>query len=125
MYMLKHKSELFERFKEFKAKVEKGIANSIKTPRSNPDGKYLSLEFKIYLYKCGIVAQLYHPRTPQWDGASGRRDRTLLDTVRSIMNRANLLISLWGYVLGNGCIYINRVLKESGYIGIHFVCLFF
>lgn len=109
VYLLKHKSESFERFKEFKAEVEKQIGGSIKTLRSDRGGEYLSLEFKNYLKECGIVSQLTPPGTPQWNGVSERRNRTLLDMVRSMMSHADLPISFWGYALETAAYTLNRV----------------
>ena len=39
------------------------------------------------------------PRTPQCYGVSERRNRTLLDMVRSMMFLADLPLSFWGYAL--------------------------
>ena len=47
---MKHKSEVFERFKEFKYEVEKQIGKCIKVSRSDR-GEYLSIEFLKYLKK--------------------------------------------------------------------------
>ena len=63
-YLLKHKSDSFKKFKEFKAEVEKQRGGSIKTLRSDRGGEYLSLELKNYLKECGIVSQLTPPGTP-------------------------------------------------------------
>ena len=38
------------------------------------------------------------PGTPQRNGLSKRRNRTLLDMVRSMMSLADLPLSFWGYV---------------------------
>ena len=84
VYLLKNKSYSFEKFKEYKAEVEKqleGKGESIKALRSDRGGEYLSLEFKDYLKKCGIVSQLTPPGTPQWNGVFERRNCTLLDMV--------------------------------------------
>ncbi|GJZ02339.1 retrotransposon protein, putative, ty1-copia subclass [Tanacetum coccineum] len=43
--------------------------------------------------------KLTPPRTPQLNGVAERRNRTLLDMVRSMMCQATLLISFWGYAL--------------------------
>ncbi|GKC81124.1 retrotransposon protein, putative, ty1-copia subclass, partial [Tanacetum coccineum] len=48
---------------------------------------------------CEKVSQLAPPRTPQLNGVDERRNRTLLDMVQSMMSRATLPISLWGYAL--------------------------
>ena len=39
------------------------------------------------------------PGTPQRNGVSERRNRTLLDMVRSMMSLTDLPLSFWGYAL--------------------------
>jgi transposase InsO family protein len=70
---MRHKSESFEKFKEFKTEVENQLNKSIKALRSDHGGEYLSYEFTMYLRECGIVSQLTHPGMPQWNGISERR----------------------------------------------------
>ncbi|TLX68109.1 transposase family protein, partial [Labilibacter sediminis] len=72
-------------------------------------GEYLSIEFNDYLKECGIISQLSPPRTPQLNGVAERRNRTLLDMVRSMMSRASLPISFWGYVLETAAHILNLV----------------
>ncbi|GJU13700.1 retrotransposon protein, putative, ty1-copia subclass [Tanacetum coccineum] len=79
VYLLKHKHEVFETFKVFKNEVENQLRKTIKALRSDRGGKYISQEFKDYLKACGIVQQLTPPYTPQHNGVSERRNRTLLD----------------------------------------------
>jgi len=111
VYLMKNKSDSFEKFKEYKAEVEKQIGGgaSIKILRSDRGGEYLSTEFKEYLKEYGIVSQLTPPSTPQWNGVSERRNRTLLDMVRSMMSHADLPISFWGYALETAAFTLNRV----------------
>jgi transposase InsO family protein len=78
---MRHKSEVFDKFKEFKAKAEKHRGKSIKFLRSDRGGEYLSTEFLDYLSEQGIVSQLTAPGTPQQNGVAERRNRTLLEMV--------------------------------------------
>ena len=87
---MRHKSETFEKSKEFKSKVENQLSKKIKTLRSDRAGEYLSQEFIDYLKEYGIISQLTPPRTPKWNGVSERRNCTLMDMVRSMMSHANL-----------------------------------
>ncbi|GJX70880.1 retrotransposon protein, putative, ty1-copia subclass [Tanacetum coccineum] len=96
VYLIKHKSDTFEMFKRYQNKVENQLGRKIKVLRSDRGGEYLSIEFFDHLKNCGIVSQLSPPRTPQLNGVAERRNRTLLDMVRSMMCRATLPISL-GY----------------------------
>ncbi|WVZ70731.1 hypothetical protein U9M48_019374 [Paspalum notatum var. saurae] len=59
--------------------VQNHSGKMIKFLRSDHDGEYLSQEFNEHLKSCGIVPQLTPPGTPQWNGVSERRNRTLLD----------------------------------------------
>ena len=55
---MKHKSETFEKFKEFQSEVENQRNKKIKCLRSDRGGEYLSYEFGMHLKKCGILSQL-------------------------------------------------------------------
>ncbi|GJR70410.1 retrovirus-related pol polyprotein from transposon TNT 1-94 [Tanacetum coccineum] len=99
MNLLKHKHEVFETFKVFKNEVENQLGKTIKVLRSDRGGEYINQEFKDYLKACGIVQQLTPPYTPQHNGVSERRNRTLLDMVRSLMNLTTLPLSFWDYAL--------------------------
>ena len=65
--------------------------------RSDRGGEYLSYEFGVHSKQCGIVSQLTPPGTRQCNGVFERRNRTLLDMVRSMMSLTDLPLSLWGY----------------------------
>ena len=113
LFLMKNKSESFEKFKEFKAQVENQTGKSIKTLQSDQGGEYLSTEFIEFLKEHGIVSQLTPPGTPQFNGVSERRNRTLLDMVRSMMSYTDLPISLWGFALQTACYVLNLVPSKS------------
>ena len=57
---MKHKSETFEKFKEFQSEVENHHNKKIKFLRSDRGGEYLSYEFGLHLKQCGIVHNSRH-----------------------------------------------------------------
>ena len=83
---MKHKSETFEKFKEFQSEVENHYNKKIKILRSDRGGEYLSYEFGLRVKQCGIVSQVTPPGTPQRNGVSERHNHTLFDMVRSMMS---------------------------------------
>ena len=86
----------------------------IKFLRSDRGGKYLSYEFGLHLKQCGIVSQkLMPPGTPHHNGVSERRNRTLLDMVRSVMSLTDLPLSFWGYALETAAFTLNRAPSKS------------
>ena len=78
IYLMKHKSETFEKFKEFQSEVENHRNKKIKFLRSDRGEEYLSYEFGLQLKQCEIVSLLTPPGTPQCNGVSERHNRTLL-----------------------------------------------
>ena len=86
VYLMRHKSEAFDKFREYKAEAEKQLGVHIKQLRSDRGSGYLSGEFKSYLAQEGIISQLSSPGTPQQNGVPERRNRTLLDMVKSMLS---------------------------------------
>ena len=56
VYLIKHKSETFEVFKEFQNEVENQLGKKIKVLRFDRGGEYLSIKFFDHLRDCGIVS---------------------------------------------------------------------
>ena len=113
VYLMRQKSETFDKFREYKAKAEKQLSVHIKQLRSDLGGEYLSGEFKFYLTQEGIVSQLSAPGTPQQNGVAEKRNRTLLDIVRSMLSYSSLPISFWGYALETTTYLLNLIPSKS------------
>ena len=76
--------------------------------------KYLSYEFGLQLKQCEIVSLLTPPGTPQSNGVSEHRNRTLLDMVRYMMSLTDLPISFWGYALETAVVRAYLSLSSFG-----------
>ena len=70
VYLMRHKSETFEKFKEFHSEVENQCGKRIKAVQSDRGREYLSHDFSNHLKSCGIVPQLTPPGTPQRNSVS-------------------------------------------------------
>src|SRR3954467_3943844 len=75
--------------------------------------EYLSEQFKELCSEKGIVRQLTMPYTPQQNGVAERRNRTLMDIVRSMMPQDSLPVSFWGDALPTAAYLLNRVPSKS------------
>ncbi|KAL0401961.1 UNVERIFIED_CONTAM: hypothetical protein Slati_4226000 [Sesamum latifolium] len=107
VYLMRHKSKAFGRFKEYRLKVENLTSRKIKALRSDRGGGYLSGEFIDYLKENGILSQWNPPGKPQLNGVAERRNRSLLDIVRSMMSFTELSPSFWGYALETAAKLLN------------------
>ena len=108
VYLIKEKSDALKVFKIFKAEVEKQLDMKIKVVRFDRGGEYYgkytesgrnTSQFARFLEMEGIVAQYTMPGTPQQNGVAERRNRILMDMVRSMVSNTNLLDSMWGEAL--------------------------
>lgn len=113
VYLLSHRYEALDTFKLFVAEVENQLERKVKTFRTDRGREYLSDMFKGFCEEKGIIRQLTIPYTPQQNGVAERRNRTLLDMVRSMMAQANLPISYWGDALLTATYILNRVPSKS------------
>nr|GEU67255.1 retrotransposon protein, putative, Ty1-copia subclass [Tanacetum cinerariifolium] len=109
VYLLKHKHKVFETFKVFQKEVENQLGKTIKSLRSYHGGEYMSQEFLDHLKDHGIITHRTPPYTPQHNGVSERRNRTLLDMVRSMMSQTTLPKSFWDYALETVARILNMV----------------
>jgi len=90
IYFLKKKSEVFDKFKEFKALVENHAEKKIKVLRTNNGGDFCSKEFEEFCKKCGIAQQKPTPYTPQQNGVEERMNKPLMERARSMLSDAGL-----------------------------------
>nr|GEW89393.1 hypothetical protein [Tanacetum cinerariifolium] len=108
-----HKHELFETFKVFQKEIENQLGKTIKSLCFVCGDEYMSQEFLDHLKDHGIIAHCTPPYTPQHNGVSERRNRTLLDMVRFMMSQTTLLKSFWDYALETAARILNMVLTKK------------
>ena len=119
LYLINEKSESLDVFKSYKAEVENQLGMKIKAIRSDRGGEYYGRydgsgvqrpgPFANFLEECGIVPQYTMPGTPSMNGVAERRNRTLLDMVRSMISHSSLPESLWGEALKTAAYLLNRL----------------
>ena len=83
-YLLKRKSEAFDRFQEYKALVEKQQCKVIRKLRTDGEGEYMSNEFCHLLQQERLEIQRTTSYTPQSNGVSERVNRTIFGTMRAL-----------------------------------------
>jgi hypothetical protein len=111
-----------DKFKIFKAEVENQHSLKIKIVKSYRGGEYYGRHtpygqvprpFASFLPENGIVAQYSTPGEPQQNGVAERRNRTLMDVVRSMISYSTLPVSLWVEALKTAAHILNRVPSKS------------
>ena len=113
IYPLATKAECFTTFKQYKKWIENLTEKKIKILRTDNGGEYLSKAFMTYLTEHGVIHQTTVPYTPQQNGTAERLNRTLMQTVRSLLEHANLPQEFWAEALQTATYLRNRIPKTS------------
>ncbi len=112
-YVLKHKDEVFQKFQEWKALVEKDCGKQLKILRADNGGEYTSADFQNFLKTKGIRHELTIPKTPEQNGGAERMNKTLMETVRSMLADAKLPQRFWAEALSTAVYLRNKSPTKS------------
>lgn len=120
---LNKKSDALYALKQLIALMENETGQSVKIFRSDNGGEYTSNDFKSYLKDRGIKQELTLPYTPQEDGVSERKNRTINNLARSAIhdaanhlllhNSAPLPKFLWPHAIRQAVYVMNRSLTRA------------
>lgn len=107
-YFMKNKSDVFNIFKSFKTLVEKETGKVIKIFRTDNGGEYCSSEFERFLKENGIKHETSVPVNPEQNGVAERLNRTLVESVRTLLADSKLEKSFWAEALNTATYIKNR-----------------
>ncbi|GEM12711.1 gag-Pol polyprotein [Rhodotorula toruloides] len=96
---LARKSDVFEAFVQFKAKVENESGRQIQRFRSDNGGEYMSRTFDDMLAEHGIIRESPPPYSPQSNGVAERVNRSIVEGIVSLLVQAGAPETLWAEAL--------------------------
>ncbi len=108
VYFLKMKNEVFAKFLEYKALMEKQTSKQIKTLRSDNGGEYISNAFNDFLRANGIRHETTVPYTPEHNAVSERLNRTLVEKARTMLADSSLPLEYWAEAVCTATYLKNR-----------------
>lgn len=109
VYFLVEKSDALDSFKKFKVMVEKQSGKCICCLRTDRGGEFNSAEFIKFCEENGIKRQLTTAYTPQQNGVAERKNRTLMNLVRSMLSARQVPKVFWPEAVN----WANYVLNRS------------
>jgi hypothetical protein len=112
IYFLKSKNEVFSKFKEFKALIENLSERKIKILKSDNGGEYTSKEFVNFYKDVGIKRELTTPYNPQQNDVAERKNRTIMEVVKTIIHDQDLPMCLLGEA-AMAVVYVQNRLSYS------------
>jgi hypothetical protein len=97
---LKQKSLVLPAFKAWRARVELLSGKRLKVFRSDNGGEFVNLGFQTHFAETGTSFQHSVAHTPQQNGVAERVNRSLVDSVRTMLIESGLPWSLWAEAAG-------------------------
>jgi hypothetical protein len=113
IYFLKSKDEVFGKFKEFKTLIENLSERKSKILRSDNGGEYTSKEFVNFCKDVGIKRELTTPYNPQQNGVAKRKNRTIIEVVKTMIHDQDLPMNLWAEAARTTVYVQNRLFHSA------------
>lgn len=107
VYLLAHKSELLEVFRQYVAEVESKWNLKVHSLRSDRGGEYSSNQLIAWCKTKGIVRDLAPAKTPELNGTAERVNRTIVEKIRAMLISSGVDKNLWGE-----CCYVSVFLAN-------------
>lgn len=114
VHFLKNKDDSNQVIMNFVAKTMNCLGDKPKIFRTDRGGEFVNQELQSFLNRHGIVIQKTVHDSPQQNGIAERKNRTLMDAVRSMLQHKNLPNYLWAEAMNHACYTFNHMPKTSG-----------
>jgi hypothetical protein len=106
IYLLKHKSEVFQCFHDFQNLVERQFDRKILALQSDWGGEYEKLNS--FFSKTGIVHLVSCPHAHQQNGAAERKHRHIVEVGLSLLAHSSMPLKYWDQAFLTATYLINR-----------------
>jgi transposase InsO family protein len=120
VFFLQEKSQTQETLKGFLRWTQNEFGLRIKKIRSDNGTKFKNLQIDGFLEDEGIKHEFSYPYTPQQNGVVERKNRTLLDMARTMLDEYKTPDRFCAEVINTACysinrLYLHRILKKTSY----------
>ncbi|KAL6322790.1 hypothetical protein AAG906_019059 [Vitis piasezkii] len=102
------KNDVFGKFKQWKAMIEKQTGKQIKYLKTNNGMEFCGKEFNEFSKNEGIVRHHTILNTPQQNGVAKRMNRILLEKARCMLSNAGLSKEFWAEAVNSTYYLVNR-----------------
>ncbi|GJW12184.1 retrovirus-related pol polyprotein from transposon TNT 1-94 [Tanacetum coccineum] len=95
---------------DFLTLVQRGLHAQVTTVRTDKGTEFLNKTLHAYFAKEGIRHETSTARTPEQNGVVERRNRTLVEAARTMLNAAKVPLFFWAEAIATTCFTQNRSL---------------
>src|SRR6266540_2513774 len=118
VFFLQDKSEVQETFKKFARRAQNEFEVKIKRIRSDNGIEFKNTTIEEFLDEEGIKHDFSTPYTPQQNGVVERKNRTLIEAARTMLDEYKTSDQFWAEAINTAChainrLYLHKILKSS------------
>ncbi|GJZ48296.1 retrovirus-related pol polyprotein from transposon TNT 1-94 [Tanacetum coccineum] len=111
---LKDKTEAFDQFEIFSRKIQNQLGCSIVSIRTDHGREFVNeVQFREFCNPDGITHNFLAPHTPQSNGVVERKNRTLQEMSRTMLNEQSLPQKFWCNAVDTSTYILNRILIRA------------
>jgi transposase InsO family protein len=120
VFFLQEKSQTQDTLKIFLRQAQNGFGLRIKKIRSDNGTEFKNSQIEGFLEEEGIKHEFSSPYTPRQNGVVERKNRTILDMARTMLDEYKTLDRFWAEAINTACysinhLYLHRILKKTSY----------
>jgi len=120
VFFLHDKSVVQETFKKFAKRAQNEFETKIKKVRSDNGTKFKNTNIEEYLDEEGIGHEFSVPYTPQQNRIVERKNRTLIETARTMLDEYKISDQFWAEAINTAChainrLYLHKILNKTAY----------
>ena len=120
VFFLQDKSEVQETFKKFARRAQNEFEVKIKMIRSDNGTEFKNIRIEEFLDEEGIKHEFSAPYTSQQNGVVERKNRTLIEAARTMLDEYKTSDQFWAEAVNTAChainrLYLHKILKKTVY----------
>jgi transposase InsO family protein len=120
VFFLEDKSEIQEVLKKFLKRSQNEFDAKVKKIRSDNSTKFKNTQIEDFLDEEGIKHEFLAPYTPQQKGVAKRKNRTLIEMARTMLDQYKTSDQFWAEAVNMVChatnrLYFHKLLKKTSY----------
>src|SRR5438105_10338203 len=120
VFFLQDKSEVQETFKKFIRRAQNEFEVKIKRIRSDNGSEFKNKSIEEFLDEEGITHEFSAPYTPQQNGVVERKNWTLIEAARTMLDEYKTWDQFWAEAINTAChainwLYLHKILKKTAY----------
>jgi transposase InsO family protein len=109
VFFFHDKSETQELLKKFLKTAQNEFDANVKKIRSDNDSEFKNTQVEDYLDQEGIKHEFSAPYTPQQNGVPERKNRTLIEPVRTMLDEYKTSDRFWVKAINTACHTVNQL----------------